>query len=284
MSTPTQHRTPRRGAFRGVGFAFLAVGVAIVLFFGYVFWGGNVAGDQAAAQILERASQQLDEQSRQTSSDASSTTPVTSAPGLSSSTPSASIPSAPPQLAEPSEAQAQSVQAPSSQSPLVPSASAQASESPYGPGDVVAVVTIPSIDLELPVLEGMGADVLDQGVLGHYPGTGAPGSVGNFAIAGHRTTHGAPLYDIDQIEVGDPIVVQTARGWDVYTMQRERIVDPGAVEVIAPVPDDPQATPTQRWMVLTSCYPKLSAAQRIVAYADFDRHVPKGEGAPAELG
>ena len=146
------------------------------------------------------------------------------------------------------------------------------------------MVTIPSIDLELPVLEGVGADVLDQGVLGHYPGTGAPGSVGNFAIAGHRTTHGAPLYDIDQIEVGDPIVVQTAQGWDVYTMQRERIVDPDAVEVIAPVPDDPQATPTQRSMVLTSCYPKLSAAQRIVAYASFDRHVPKGEGAPAEIG
>ncbi|MGB3829696.1 MAG: class E sortase [Ornithinimicrobium sp.] len=259
MST-RPHRKPRHtGALRRVGLAFLSVGIALVLFCGYVFWGSNVAGDHAAAQILERASTQLDH------SDAGEASPVVVPPVRAAS-------------AQPSTRQATGAQA-SSTTPRSPDP-----QSDLAPGDLVGVVSIPSIDLELPVLEGIDAEVLDQGVLGHYPGTGRPGAVGNFALAGHRTTHGAPLYDIDQIEVGDPIVVQTPRGWDVYTMQRQRIVDPEAVDVLAPVPDDPQAVPTESWMVLTSCHPKLSAAQRMVVYATIDRQVSRDQGPPPELG
>ncbi len=217
--------------------------MAIVLFVGYVFWGSNMAGDQAAAQVLQRASSQLDR----------------------------------PQTVGPSPVVSQPGQTPTTESV------AEATTSVPAEGDVLGVVSIPSLDVEVPVLEGMDADVLDQGVLGHYPGTASPGSVGNFAIAGHRTTHGAPLYDIDRITVGDPVVVQTAEGWDVYTMQRRRIVDPEAVEVIAAVPDRPGLVPTQRWMVLTSCHPKVSAAQRMIVYASFDRHVSRDQGPPKEL-
>lgn len=235
--------------------AFVAVGLALVVFGGYVFWGGNAAGDQAAAQILQRASEQLDEPR---SADSAPAAPSTATPTATS-------------------ARGQSVHAPEAQQPAPPA-------SEYAHGDVVGVVSIPSIDAELPVLEGVDAEVLDQGVLGHYPGTAGPGSVGNFAVAGHRTTHGAPLYDVDQIEVGDPIVLQTPRGWDVYTTDHRRIVEPDAVEVIAPVPDEPGANATQRRIVLTSCHPKLSAAQRMVVYATFDRHVTRSQGPPAELG
>lgn len=233
----------------------MAVGVAIGVLGGYAVWSGNVAGEQASAQILQRATQQLSETRSPTSAPAASSAPA----------------------ATTGSAQGQSVQA----SPGQPSAEA---DSRYARGDLVGVVVVPSIDLELPVLEGIDADVLNQGVLGHYPGTGSPGSVGNFAVAGHRTTHGAPLYNLDEIEPGDAVVVQTPGGWDVYTMERRRIVDPEAVEVIAAVPDRPQATATQRWMVLTSCHPKLSAAQRMVVYARLDRQVPQDQGPPPELG
>ncbi|MGB3763864.1 MAG: class E sortase [Ornithinimicrobium sp.] len=248
-SAVTVVRTP----LRWIGAAFVAVGVALVAFGGYVFWGSNIAGDQAAAEILQRATEQLNDPAAAQSASAASVPPVASA------------------------ARGQSVQPSHGQW-------AVDEESAYAHGDTVAVVSIPSIDVELPVLEGVEADILDQGVLGHYPGTTGPGSVGNFAVAGHRTTHGAPLYDLNKVAVGDSIIVQTPQGWDVFTMARQRIVDPDAVEVVAAVPDDARSTPTQRWMVLTSCHPKLSAAQRIVVYARLDRHLSLDQGPPAELG
>lgn len=247
----TSHVKPRctpRVLIRGLGAALISVGLALGIFCGYMFWGTNLAGDQASAQILELASEEFDES-------ALIDEPSVAVPDLDSLTVASSG-----GLAAPSV------------EPLPDH------------GDLLAVVSIPSIDVEVPVLEGTDAEVLDQGVLGHYPGTASAGTVGNFALAGHRTTHGAPLYDIDEIVAGDAIVVQTRQGWDVYTMQRRRIVDPDAVEVIAPVPDDPGADPTSSWMVLTSCHPKVSAAKRIIAYASLDRHVPKDQGPPAELG
>lgn len=277
MNIRTNRRSPRSAAVRLLGISFLSVGVAIVVLCGYVFWGSNVAGDQAAAQILERASQQMEQpEAREPAQALASSNQTSSAPAPSSATPEAQGST----IESPSaRAEASTPRSPKATTPRPPTA-----ESDLTPGDILGVVSIPSIDLRLPVLEGIDGGVLDQGVLGHYPGTGIPGSIGNFAIAGHRTTHGAPLYDIDQIAVGDPIVVQTPQGWDVYVMDRQRIVDPAAVEVLAPVPDDPQASPTEASMVLTSCHPKLSAEKRMVVYASLDRHVPKDRGPPEELG
>ncbi|MGB3184773.1 MAG: class E sortase [Ornithinimicrobium sp.] len=252
----TSHREGARlrgGLIRGMGAALISLGLALAVFCGFMLWGTNVAGDQASAQILELASEELGQSS------------VAGAP-----TP-------------------EGTNRPAATGDQVPGAGGDTgrdvreTQSAVENGELIAVVTIPSIDVEIPVLEGMDGDILDEGVLGHYPGTQSPGEVGNFAVAGHRTTHGAPLYDIDEIEVGDAIVVQTSQGWDVYAMERQRVVDPAAIEVIAPVPDDPDATATSSWMVLTSCHPKLSAEKRMIAYASLDRHVPRSEGPPAEL-
>ncbi len=230
----------RTGPVHTLGYLLVSAGLALVVFSGYMLWGSNVVGDRASAQILELASETLEQ-----------------SPAAAPASPDASL--------------------------TAPAQASVGQAAPPANGDLIGVVTIPSIEVEVPVLEGMDASVLDQGVLGHYPGTAAPGQVGNFAVAGHRTTHGAPMHDIDRIAVGDPITVETSRGWDVYTMQRHRIVTPDAVEVIAPVPDDPSATASAAWMVLTSCHPKLSAAKRIIAYAVLDRHVPRASGPPAEL-
>jgi len=257
-----------------LGYLLVSAGLALAVFSGYMLWGSNVVGDRASAQILQLALETLEQSPAAAPAprDALSQTPSVlldpSIPEVDTDTrPAASL-----TAASRAPAAGAAVQAPATQA------------APLEQGDLIGIVTIPSIDVEVPVLEGMGASVLDQGVLGHYPGTAAPGQVGNFAVAGHRTTHGAPMYDIDRIAVGDPITVETSRGWDVYTMQRHRIVTPDAVEVIAPVPDDPGATPSAAWMVLTSCHPKLSAAQRIIAYAVLDRHVPRSSGPPVELG
>lgn len=150
------------------------------------------------------------------------------------------------------------------------------------PADTVAIVHLPTIGEERVVLEGVELSILDLGVLGRYPDTADPGEVGNFAVAGHRTTYGRPLWGLGDMDLGDPVVVETADGWYVYHLERRRIVYPNQTEVLAPVPDQPGEEPEEAWMVMTACHPKFSAAQRIIGYSLFDRFVPRADGAPVE--
>ena len=160
---------------------------------------------------------------------------------------------------------------------------APASETPRAVpfGKAFAILRIPRLgaDYARPVLEGTSLDILQEGV-GHYTGTAAPGAVGNFAVAGHRTTYGRPVHDIDRLRPGDKIVVETAQAYSVYVVRRHEIVDPTAVRVIAPVPDKPGAKPTGRWMTMTACHPKYSAAQRYVVFAELDHTYPRAKGLP----
>lgn len=151
-------------------------------------------------------------------------------------------------------------------------------------GEGFAIVHMPTIDAEVAVLEGIELSILDLGVLGHYPDTAMPGQVGNFAVAGHRTTWGRPLWDLGEMQQGDPVVVETEEGWFIYTFERQRVVFPHQTEVIAPVPDEDGVEPTEAWMVLTACHPKFSAAQRLIGYAAYDRFEAREDGLPAELG
>jgi sortase A len=126
-------------------------------------------------------------------------------------------------------------------------------------------------DYSRSISEGVGTrDVLDKNGIGHYPGTQMPGQVGNFAVAAHRTTHGAPFRDIATLLVGDKIYVQTADGWYTYVFRGLEYVRPTGVGVIDPVPQAPGIAPTDRVMTMTSCNPKLSSSERIIAYAAFD--------------
>jgi sortase A len=161
--------------------------------------------------------------------------------------------------------------------------STPASETPRAVpfGKAFAILRIPRLgaDYARPVLEGTSLDILQEGV-GHYTGTAGPGAVGNFAVAGHRTTYGRPFHDIDRLRPGDKIVVETAQAYSVYVVRRHEIVDPTAVRVIAPVPDKPGAKPTGRWMTMTACHPKYSAAQRYVVFAELDKTYPRAKGLP----
>jgi sortase A len=149
-------------------------------------------------------------------------------------------------------------------------------------GEAFAIVRIPRLgaDYARPLLEGTGYDVLKKG-LGHYQGTAAPGAMGNLAIAGHRTTYGRPLHDIDTLRKGDKVVVETRTGYSVYAVDRHEIVLPTQVEVIAPVPDKPGAKPNGAWLTLTACHPKYSAAERYVVFAKLVRTYPRAQGLPS---
>jgi sortase A len=129
-------------------------------------------------------------------------------------------------------------------------------------GDAIGRVRIPEIDVSRVVVEGTDGGSLRKGP-GHYPETPFPGIHGTVAVAGHRTTYGAPFRDLDKLERGDRVEVEMPYGRFSYSVEEERIVDPSATWVTRRVGHDR--------LVLTACHPKYSAAQRIVVFARLRR-------------
>src|SRR5215204_5530614 len=132
-------------------------------------------------------------------------------------------------------------------------------------GDAIAQITIPSIGVSEYVVEGTDTGSLRKGP-GHYPETPLPGAPGTTAIAGHRTTYGAPFRDIDDLDPGDRIVVDMSDGRFVYRVEGTRIVDDQDLSVLDPV--------GHKRLMLSACHPLYSAAQRIIVYARQVRRAP----------
>jgi sortase A len=151
-------------------------------------------------------------------------------------------------------------------------------------GEAFAVLHIPALAGYDPwvVVEGTSLADLKAGP-GHIPGTALPGDVGNVVVSGHRTTYGAPFQRLDELTAGANIVLETRDGWFTYTVQDKTIVAPTAVEVTFPVPGEPDATPVDRLLTLTTCHPKYSAKQRLVVRAELTAASRKSDGLPAAL-
>jgi sortase A len=123
-------------------------------------------------------------------------------------------------------------------------------------------IVMPAIGVSEVFVEGTGAGDLRTGP-GHYPETPLPGERGTVAIAGHRTTYGAPFRRIDQLERGDRIELRMPYGRFVYRVDRTRIVPPTETSVIARVDHDR--------LVLSACHPLYSAAKRIIVFARLEQ-------------
>jgi sortase A len=138
------------------------------------------------------------------------------------------------------------------------------------PGDALGRIRLPSIGVSKVMVEGTDAGELREGP-GHYPATPLPGRRGTVAVAGHRTTYGAPFRHIDAVRPGDRVEIAMPYGDFSYRVQGTRIVAPTALWVTNRVGYDR--------LVLSACHPLYSAAQRIVVFARLVRAVPRG---PAE--
>ena len=136
-------------------------------------------------------------------------------------------------------------------------------------GAAVAELRIPRIGLHAVVVRGTAADDLREGP-GMLDGTPLPGQHGTTAIAGHRTTYGAPFRHLDALRAGDAIAVRLPYGSFRYAVEGTRIVDPGDLSVLRRVHHDR--------LVLSACHPLFSAARRIVVLA---RLVGVGQSASA---
>lgn len=143
------------------------------------------------------------------------------------------------------------------------------------PGDPVFRLRIPAIDLRQMVVAGVGTEELRKGP-GHFPSCRPgfdrplctelpevwPGERGRTIVSGHRTTYGGPFFNIDRLQKGDEIIVDAK--WSdepiVYEVTHKEIVPPDSTDIANP------AASTFAEIVLTTCNPRFSAAERLIVY------------------
>lgn len=177
-------------------------------------------------------------------------------------------------------------------------------------GHGIANLYIPRFgkDYAWTIVQGTSDADLEKGP-GHYTGSQLPGQKGNFAVAGHRVGKGEPFLNLDQLRAGDAVVVETQTDWYVYCVigagPREDACDPGAAganlantytdpsgekvpgreivspadgQVVLPVPSDASVPPSQattRYMTMTTCHPKFTAAKRMIVHAVLGQTIAK---------
>jgi sortase A len=108
------------------------------------------------------------------------------------------------------------------------------------------------------VVEGTTDSDLSKGP-GHYIGTAMPGQAGNVAIAGHRTTNGAPFNGLGRLARGDRIILTTTSG------QNLTYVVPGTPQTVSPRDVRVLNYFGDNRITLTTCNPEFSSSQRLVA-------------------
>jgi sortase A len=244
---PARRRTPFQMVVQVVGELLITAGLVLLLFVGWELWWTNIDSGVKQGEALEEFFADVP--------------PVAASPLPSAPMQTDGEPPAPEDFGEPAVLAA---------------------------ADLVGtfgVVYIPRFgeNYSRPVTAGVGSNVLDNLGLGHYPDTDAPGAVGNFALAGHRQTHGQVLDQIHTLVPGDRVYVQTRDGYYTYVFRNTEIVLPDRADVIASVPTDPAAVPVDRILTLTSCNPRFGAQERIIAYSVMESWRPLDAGPPAEI-
>jgi len=233
-----------RRVVAGTGKALITLGVLILLFVAYQLWGTGIY----TARQQHKLENQFEQALRTAGSGSEPIYPTTA-----TTHPGATVAGTDnPVVTSPGSTTPTTV-------PVTPT-----TESPIDlpDTDAVARIVIPKIDVDKIVVEGVTLDDLRSGP-GHYPSTPYPGQAGNAAIAGHRTTYGAPFGRLDDLEVGDVIKIRTVEGQFQYVVYDKFPVSPDDFHVLDP---DPQRKAT---LTLTTCHPPYTAAQRLIVKAEL---------------
>ncbi len=131
-------------------------------------------------------------------------------------------------------------------------------EHPPAVGEPIGILSSPDVDILYVIVEGAEEAQLRSGP-GHWRGSPLPGQPGNSIISGHRTTYGAPFWNLGEFAPGDRIVVETTIGIHTYQVVSVDVVDPGEVWVARPLEG--------AWLTLTTCNPKFSDDERLAVSA-----------------
>jgi sortase A len=227
-----------------VGRALVMAGLATLALAGYVLFGTNA--EQARAQNgLEAALAARVELLPPATPDV----PQPTDPDVASSVPTGPEPARYPGLLDPSALPPLNV----------------------APGTALLQLTIPAVDVTQVVVSGAGTAEL-RVAPGHMPTTPMPGEYGNAAVAGHRTTWGAPFHRLDELVAGDAIFVDAPWGRFQFTVRELVVVSPRDLTVIAPRPG--------AWLTLITCTPKWSSTSRLVVHAELDGPAPSPTPTP----
>ncbi len=169
-------------------------------------------------------------------------------------------------------------------------ASSDAGEpSRFPEGTPFAMIYIPKLDVKAPIAEGVDkTTILDKGEVGHYSGdleTAMPwAKSGNFALAGHRNTHGEPFRYINKLVPGDKVVVETSGMYYTYQITSSLPqTPPSNISVIEPVPPGSGFTRPGRYITLTTCTPEFTSEFRMIVWGKLVAEQPRTEGTPAAL-
>ncbi|MEU8826090.1 class E sortase [Streptomyces sp. NPDC048636] len=160
----------------------------------------------------------------------------------------------------------------------------------FSPGEGFAIIYIPKLDVKAPIAEGIDKHaVLDRGMVGHYAKGKLKSAMpwdkkGNFALAGHRNTHGEPFRYINHLKPGDEIIIETQRRY--YTYEMDDILpqtSPANTGVIGPVPAGSGFTKPGRYITLTTCTPEFTSTYRMIVWGKMVDERPRSEGKPDAL-
>ena len=269
-----------RRLLSGVGRTLITAGVLLLLFVAYQLWGTNIRQAQEQRKLKSGFESELEAAgivpiefedvstatfAVETPAPAETTTTalvLTPSPGAvpAASVPAASVPtSVAPTTIRPTPSTLPAVRAGRSRM-----------KAPRA-GRAVGLLVIPRIKQRQIIVEGTAKADLESGP-GRYSRSAYPGQPGNAAIAGHRTTFGAPFYNLGLLRPGDPIFIQTQQGnfrYDVIDACRPRCTGSGSF-VVSPTDSSVLApTPGENLLTLTTCHPKYTAQKRLIVRAQL---------------
>ena len=253
------HKT---NGLREVGLALVTAGLVVLLFVAYELVGTNLSEEHSQARLARDFNAAV------------ASVPLPTAPRTTTTTTLAPVPSGPLPKGiakrlgwEPTTPQPRPTvrdpRSPTEELPVTP------------PGGALEHLVIPVIGVDRYVVQGVAEADLQMGP-GHYPGTSLPGQAGNVAIAGHRTTFGAPFFRLNEVHSGDLVYLTDTLGttW-VYGVISQSVVAPSDVAVL-----DPTRTPE---LTLTTCNPRFEATSRLVVRAVLLTHLARGTRVPKPL-
>lgn len=258
-------------ALSRIGRVLITAGVLILAFVAFQLWGTGIQTRQAQSS----AESEFEEQAREFEETGTLAGGDDDEPGATTTTaePGATTTIAPTTATTATTAAGGNGTADSEQ--IIPA--------PPAVGGLVGRIQIPSIGADWYFYEGVDLSILKDGP-GHYEGTPMPGQPGNAAIAGHRTTYGAPFNRVDEMKSGDEIIVTYVTGAEfTYSYRSTEIVTPDRTDVLQ-AKDFDEDGELDDMLTLTACHPKYSARERIIIRARLEEApvpVPPGQPRPA---
>ena len=214
----------------GLGKVLITLGLLMFGFVAYQLWGTGLQTAQAQNRLDDDWADQLASTTTTIEVSTTTSTPHTTLPGDTTTSSSSTVPVAP-------------------------------TSPPVESGTAIARLKIPAIDLDWIVVEGVTPNDLKDGP-GHFRETVMPGQLGNSVLAGHRTTYGAPFFDLDKLQPGDLITVETRVGTYVYEVTGSEVVGPNDYALVVPTKD-----PTVATLTLSTCHPAYTAKDRLIIRA-----------------